>query len=505
VSASNSASAIARCVLHPHSLARTVMASMFDDLINDARTDNKLDDKGNDTVARNALFISWKLRLSHLDGIDAESAHALNNALLGNGVAWTTMQMCEMSRLIFSNCGKRAAPSRRMQKATNIENLLSEKDWAKLRTNKFEHANVALVSRKVASLNIKNASEPTLFRLVDILQYCSNHEEPFSQTKRTSLKETLQSTIKSEYTRMADELESLPWLTEYPFAASDLPQEIIKLAYGDEPLPSTVDIPELEVKGEAKMRPNRQNMPAWLKKVPSEHRHLFIKPINKRDRSTSVEEPQVHAKVDNDPPPNPRVQSQIQHGVHLSIDPSLFTSRATKPSWSKRQASPKRPMVPIKIEITDSPAKPQPPTKDTGAEHTDGAASGTIEEMEKELVAAVARREAQNKATKKVWKSDTYGKVMKRVLKKPSAAAACPVKKKPAAAAAVFKGKGVDMKDVFKTLRDTKDARSRGAFTTYAYKKAEQRMLTDGAPGEKAKEFARLQHKKASDLWNELS
>jgi hypothetical protein len=206
------------------------MASIFGDLINDANECNSFAHLQDDPVARNANFAEWASRLARIDVADSDRSDELCAALTGSESPWTLQQKSELSRLISAIGGRNGVNRGRMQKAVNFENMLSETDWAKMRKNVFEHAGIALLAQRAASLNIKNASEPTLFRMCDILAYCM--EKPaFDQTKKFSIKVSLQGAIKSEHARITATHHSLPWITEYPFSASELPPALIELAY----------------------------------------------------------------------------------------------------------------------------------------------------------------------------------------------------------------------------------------------------------------------------------
>ena len=477
------------------------MASTFEDLIIEANKCNDIQHLSNKSAARSKLFTQWTTRLAGMGSLDDDSASKLHDALIGNGSQWSTKQASELDRLIDAinsrktACGKRG----RMQNALHFENLLSEADWAKLRRNILENAGIVLLAKRAASLNMKNVSEPTLFRMADILAYCMGTPQ-FDQTKKTSIKETLQVAIKSEHSRISTTYHTLPWLTDYPFSASELPTELIELAYGNDGPPVTVDIPELNVKNDAKMRPGRQSVPAWLKNVPIEHRHIFLKhkPQDTASPTTCSSTDQPHSpKVEHAPTTSP-IQT-----MELPIDHTLFNKRARCPPQKDPVPIKHAKGVPIKIEITDSPVK-QPNHADTAdGDGLELDAAGTIEEMEKQLLLATkdrANKKVSKKPAARVNGAKKAEVVAKAVHKKP---AAPHVLKKPAAR--ITDAGAINMKDVFATLRGSRHSKTRGAFTTYAYKKGEQRMVAAGSTPEQAKDFARAMLKRASELWDKLA
>lgn len=471
------------------------MASIFGDLINDAKECNSFAHLQNDRVARNASFAEWASRLARIDVADSDHSDELCAVLTGSESPWTLQQKSELSRLISAIGGRNGVNRGRMQKAVNFENMLSEKDWAKMRKNVFEHAGIALLAQRAASLNIKNASEPTLFRMCDILAYCM--EKPaFDQTKKLSMKESLQGAIKAEHARITATHHSLPWITEYPFSASELPPALIELAYEGNGPPVAVDIPELNVKNDSKMRPGRHSAPSWLKNVPVEHRHLFMQPSKPHDK-------EAHATCSPDAQPviphdDLKAKPSPSYGMELPVDHTLFQRcRSIKtqnvPPMTQRTAK----STVVKIEITDSPVKPTIKCGDSDDGDGPPPGAGTVEEMEKALLGATKARHNSKPVKKKPAKAP--GVVAKAAAKKPTCVA-----KKPAARV----GGGaqpMDMKDVFEVLRTSKKDRSRNNFTSYAYTKGKSRMLNAGKTPEQAAIFARKMHKQASELWLKLA
>ena len=473
------------------------MASNLEYMIDEARNCALPANLIDDTSAIELLFAQWTSRLSRIGDMDADTAAKMEGALVDNGIPWSASQRRELEHLISVSDAPATERRGKMQKAFNFENLLSQNDWAKLRSGKIEHVKVAL-------LNIKNASGPALFRMTDIIAYCSDQAQ-YDQTKKSRMETTLQDAIKNCHAELKKQRDrqsqqDVPWNTNCPFSASDLPEELTALAYGDAGPPVEVDIPELNLKDDTKMRPKRQSAPSWLKTVPLEHRHLFFKSPSTSQEVDAPEKPQSYTKpVENDEPSIPVGSLDLPIGI------PLFGKRSpmTMPSSAKVMpaAGARKPVV--KIEISDSPP-PKKPCRDTG----------TVEEMEAMLVDASKERGTSKSAAVKKTSSACAKKpaaacaknppaAKSAAAKKPAAPKAMKLMKKPSARVAA--APSVNMKDVFDTLRASRNSKSRGAFTSFAYKKAEHRMIRADGRTEQSKEFARRMHAKAAEMWTSLS
>lgn len=482
----------------------TDMASNLEYMIDEARNCALPANLIDNTSAIELLFAQWTSRLSRIGDMDADTAAKMKGALVDNGIPWSASQRRELEHLISVSDAPTTERRGKMQKALNFENLLSQNDWAKLRSGKIEHVKVALLAHRAATLNIKNASEATLFRMTDIIAYCSDQAQ-YDQTKKSRMKITLQDSIKSCHAELKKQRDhqsqqDVPWITNYPFSASDLPEELIALAYGDAGPPVEVDIPELNLKDDTKMRPKRQSAPTWLKTVPLEHRHLFFKSPSTSQEVGAPEKPRSYTKPVEDDEPSIPIGS-----LDLPIGAQLFGKRSpmTMPPSAKVMpaAGARKPVV--KIEISDSPP-PKKPRHD----------SGTVEEMEAMLVDASKERGASKSAAAKKTSSACAKKPAAACAKNPPAAKSAAAKK-PAApkakqlmkkpSARVAAAPSVNMKDVFDTLRASRNSKSRGAFTSFAYKKGEHRMIRAGGTTEQSKEFARRMLAKASEMWTSLS
>ena len=162
----------------------TDMASKWEYMIDEAHNCALPANVIDNTSAIELLFAQWTTRLSRIGELDADTAAKMKGALVDNGIPWSASQRRELEHLISVSDAPTTEKRGKMQKAFNFENLLSQDDWAKLRKGNIEHVKVALLARRAATLNIKNASEATLFRMTDIIAYCSDQAQ-YDQTKKS--------------------------------------------------------------------------------------------------------------------------------------------------------------------------------------------------------------------------------------------------------------------------------------------------------------------------------
>ena len=62
----------------------------------------------------------------------------------------------------------------------------------------------------------------------------------------------------------------------------------------------------------------------------------------------------------------------------------------------------------------------------------------------------------------------------------------------------------IDMKDIFKKLRERRKEMNYNNFTNYAGDHGFKRAKAEGAEYEVYRAFGRLQYRKAADLWNDI-
>ena len=98
------------------------------------------------------------------------------SAAVNNG-PWDEQQKKQLARILISPSGANAevleSKRRQIQKCTNLENMLDENVWYKLRDKKYPRvARRSTLGRAMADIGIELPSEPTLYRGVAILNYC---------------------------------------------------------------------------------------------------------------------------------------------------------------------------------------------------------------------------------------------------------------------------------------------------------------------------------------------
>ena len=467
-----------------------------------------------------SLYNSWTARLSLLAKIPASKAADLTKAFSGDDQPWTPDQRASLAQAIFDKqTGTKkgavlamAHPRNPMQTCIHFENFITEDEWAKLRTHTLESSSMALLATRASQINLREASEPTLFRIVAIFCFC-HKKEHVSQEEAVTIKQNLQKHLKlAPHTKM----EGSARIVHYPFAADGLPPDLILRAYPNG-VPPVVVIPELDtILGTNKMRTSK-SAPSWLSHVPSHLQHLWhsnpkkeVSFVAKPERSLEPSPPELPCAH------LPLTASKINaHASCAALDipgrPRLFRPRYGVVSSPPRAAK-------VKVEtIEDSPAT----TKDS------------VDHMEQALIAAVAARTGAKKRPVACDAADALKVLAASAAAVPptqgipmAVAAAVPPKKpltmkatkaikvkamkvkamkvkagagpmkKPAAAL------DMTMSDVFAELQKRKSSMTRGAFTTMAFKRAEVRMRQKGGSPEDAKIFARKMYAKAAELWN---
>jgi hypothetical protein len=330
---------------------------------------------------------------------------------------------------------------------------------------------------------------------------------------------------------------------DYPVSAKDLP-ESLKLAYADGALPIDVSIPELDqiLAGMKQRGRDKLKEPAWLQNVPLEYRSLVTMQMKKQTCSTPCE-PEL---------PMPSDMADMVQKIRSGMLPAPFLKRepGVAPSASQHSVcSHLFPHVPVKLVHASQVKKEEQTADEDESGKATNAGKTELDDMEKHMAAAAVAR-AKGKPNKKKAK-DWDAKSAERVLKKPAAAKAATPKvelsvvapkkgakaatakeghpihpkktaatvkvaktvmkkkavsreKKPVSKAAIALEKKINMKDVFKRLREQRnDAKMyRNKFTSHAYAHGSKRALDDGARSETAKEFAGMMLGKASKLWD---
>jgi hypothetical protein len=434
-----------------------------------------------------ALYRSWSTRLLALARLGEKQKTLITAAISGG--PWSVDQRKELARVLLVGPEKQSIAARRPnQKCVNFENFVPEDLFLKLRdARKFSPTTRAsLVAALGQKLGIECPDQPTLYRMVSLMAYCSDTYD-MPQATVHDLMDKIQSFLKASPRK-----SRLPYVEHYPCSASMLPTEIQESAYPDGVLPVDVNIPELAViLGDARMRGRSSSKaaPAWLQHVPDEYKALVMSQINRTRGSPS-------ASPDRDLP--------------LRASPAPATAAAL-PGADVLRFKFRNELAEVKRERELAEVKREP-LAETGAAEAAPAAvaalaaekpadAGTVEEMEKAFVAAAAPRKAPSKSALK----RPSAAPAKKPVKKAAGAAPKSMKAAPMKAATLKAAKKfcVDMTDVFNVLR-TRGKQNRNQFTSHAYHTARARVRAAGAKPEGAKVFARAQAAKASALWLSL-
>lgn len=345
-----------------------------------------------------SVFNSWADRLAKCPKLSDKGKLCLTLAIKKG--PWDQQQMKDLASVVLAGKGGvgKASPTRRPnQKMMRVENYIPMDVMVKLRDPaKFSRlSRLSLLAGAVRSVGIECPDQPSLYRMVALVAWAESNWE-FTQQDVHSSMDKLQLYIKG-----VPRNNEIPYVEHYPASASLLPDDVRKLAFPGGELPTDLDIPDLDViLSGHKMRgrePKAKHVPDWISGVPDEFKDAVLNVVQ-----NTAQPPSRRAQPSL--PSQPSQPALPLGGNPLPIADCLrFTQQKALPQMpSQQQASPTTPAEPP----TEPPALPgQQPT----------ATEGTIEELEKELVAAVKGR-GKPRAAKRPAAAP------KQVLKRPSTA-----------------------------------------------------------------------------------
>jgi hypothetical protein len=457
-------------------------------------------------------------------GRQVSSSECIDLMNLASKGPWTSEQKKELALLIRTMQGGDSIATTTVSRNQNclfFENMIPESSWASLRLKTSSLlARSHVLGQVASSINLVNPSQPTLFRMTSILAYCDRNWE-FTQEDVFGFMDKIKAFIKASKPKNTEAV----YIVDYPVSAKDLP-ESLKLAY--DALPINVNIPELDqiLAGMKQRGRDKAKEPAWLQHVPAEYRHLVTQQM--KMKSSQPCEPEL---------PMPSDISDTVQKMRDGMLPAPFLKRepGDGPSASHHKACAHLfPHVPLKAEVKPKEEE----LKDEELVDAPPPVANELDDMERHMSEAASARTKgkpmKRKTTDSKLETSACGaKVLKRpaaakaatsktaVSKKvaaPKAAAAPKVAKtamkkkpvskeaKPVSKAAMVLVKKVNMKDVFKRLRETRHDKKmyRNKFTSTAYAAGSKRALGTGARNEAAKEFAGLMLGQASKLWDAM-
>jgi hypothetical protein len=475
-------------------------------------------------VAMKSLVTSWKRRLSSLPPLQADQITTLTTAI--NSGPWCAEDRVALATMLLDKQDNNVAMGgpktrRSMQKCSRFENMITEREWRAVRTlGILPAAVIQILALRAWLIGIECPSEKEcLKRMVAIYAFALRLD--LAQTPILDVKTKLSAAITGLGTKRD---VKLPFLTEYPVSAKDLPEDIKAYAYPEpNQFPVDVNFPELDcILGTSKIRGGKSN--SWMQNVPDKYQKLLAMHM-KGSMDLRIEpDKEPSASSAYNPAPAPYVRDQSSIAFQNQWLPQKPTMGPPRPSCARAP-----------LALQDAPAAID---DDDDASKGSEASLVDLEEMEREMLSAVKGRSVSKKpaiapqAAAAVAAADGAANPLTTVMKaapavkarpkpvpaalkrpassvaKPAAAAKAKLAAAPAKAAPPMKNAiiNIDMSDVFDGMRVAfGEGISQNAFKCRAYNRAENRALNKGHDAETAKEFAREMHLKAKDLWVELS
>jgi hypothetical protein len=349
-----------------------------------------------DEVLEN-LFNSWISRLASSAKISPKGKTQITNAV--HDGPWSASQKKELANAVLGTQAASKLARRPTQKVASPENYVRMEVFVKLRLKGSRASRLSMLASEMRAIGVTNPSENLLFRLTQIIALCEENYE-FSQEMVWQCMDDLQTFIKS-----VPRDKDLPYEEHYPVSADMLRDELRKHAYGNGPLPVSVDLPELAaVLGAAKKRGRPHNkgsgpkMPKWMNAVPEEHRSAIMAALKSSTSASSQ--------------------------AALSLAPEV-SSAGSRPAPSAFTADTFRFQAPSKIKHEqlaakkEEPSDDQPPMKEesSDSESDEKVDPKTIDAIEKQMVNARGKSRA---AKDKMKRPAAAGK---NVSKKPASCA----------------------------------------------------------------------------------
>ena len=451
-----------------------------------------------DSEIQESMFKSVLGKISRLTTLSDGDKLSITNAI--NSGPWGSTQKQQLARDVLGASHATAVSGRRPnQTCTSFENMLQEHVWLFLKDH-VKHvriSRVSLMATAARSIGIENPSEPTLYRMVAILNYCENNWD-MSQEDIHKDMGRLQTFIKAHPRH-----PNIPYLSVYPHSASDLSDEFKAVSFTDCRVPVDVDIPELDmILGDSRMRGRNASAgsASWISHVPHEYRALLMNHLvqgRRMSRTGSM------LQFNGDPSLQPSMP-QLENGPIPSlvntggdIIPDVFRTGGRSPMTSPPQARLQLAAAAVTAAAAEAEAR------DMTHHHTPRREPGTDDP------ACAATRESEG-ADGSV--SDMEAKLLAAGRGQRAAAKAVAVRKRPAGqSVACIKGEvtGVPVADIFKKLNDRwkEDAASftRHKFVRRAYEVARDRAKAAGFDADQCTKFGATQRDTASALFDKLN
>ena len=432
-------------------------------------------------VVLKTLCTSLSERIRNTWVKDAATAKAISDAVAAG--PWPPSQKKELASIVLSASVKTEKQSKSlqrksMQKVPKPENLLTESDWAKIRSPDVElQVKLAVLANRLWLLGIVCPSEPVLFRLTGLIALNTQRLTWSQEIVKTTM-QTLREAIKA--IKGPREVE-VPHLEHYPVLASELPPDIIQSSYGGSWLPVPFCIPELDgFLAGMKQRIGTHKAPDWLQHVPQEYRASICASLRLPSgdataansllaHSPSPPSSTLVAQPSESPPPlHIALPMHAAIGHHAQVGVAGIASGVVSPAGGAERA-------------------------DVGTIDGDDD-EAAVDTMEKAVLDAFSTTGGGSKATRKVLKrpaAASGSKATRKVLKRPTAAT--PLKRKPAK---------LDLKALWEELRSKAEdpGQSKNNIGSRAYHVTKRLALNAGWSEADSLEKASVEARKARAL-----
>ena len=239
-----------------------------------------------DDVLEN-MFSSWAARLASAAKISPKGKAHITNAI--HAGPWSASQKKDLASVVLgTESASKAAARRPTQKLATPKNFVTMASFVKLRSKCSRASRMSVLASDMRAIGITNPDEKLLYRLTQIIALCEDSYD-FSQELVWQCMDDLQVFIKS-----VPRPRDLPYEEHYPASPDLLRAKLKKHAYGNAPLPASVDMPELAaVLGSAKMRgrPTHKGAaskaPKWMNAVPAEFRGTVMEALKSSTSASS--------------------------------------------------------------------------------------------------------------------------------------------------------------------------------------------------------------------------
>ena len=478
-----------------------------------------------ETDVLDSMFKDILAKIRCIHAMSAREKNTLTVAI-GDG-PWTAEQKKVLATVVRGETagdnGVVSPGKRKNQRCVNLENWVDDKSWVFLKTpTNSRPAKTSVLAMVMSKCGIELPCEKTLYRGVAILNYCDQIFDMFESDVRKEM-DKLQNAVK-QHRRVG-----IPFMIDYPHSPSMMPHDLSATMF-PKGVPVDVCIPELDgILQGARMRGRRNTSSSsmtWLQHVPIERRSWLAEQLARESsrEHTARLPPYGSPCKDNQWAARPNMDVQLPtRDVQRDrkIAALMPWSPPTKTAPVDDNVEPKHSKCATMSDESEDDVGAGQCKGDAeiagtcDAELGDDIARDSVSVMEARLLAAhSARASGKKPASKKARRPKTPSAVSAAHVGKPRMQVRMRLFGKQRANRTVRRiqvtgstdaTKGIDMTDVFDTLRKRFKDTSRESFTSCAYKNGKNRAIRAGVPAAEAAAFGRAQFLKASQLWAQLS